>query len=166
MAWGHPKVVGVYKQECSACMVQKVGMEYVGVCYCFCLARAVSNQMARVAVWLPGLPAPYDGTSIESIASYVKDVSEFLSSPLTRLVCQCHPNHIALLSGPSIIPPRGVFSSWWSYFDAIGVNEKHMLNGRPGLSIASNGAPDLDPLKQLVSAGTLPDGELACRSIH
>lgn len=123
------------------------------------LAREMSNT---VAVWLPGLPAPYDGTSIESIRSYLKSVSDFLSSPLVRLVCQCHPNQIALVSGPAAsIPPCGTFSSWWSYFDTMGAGERHMQYVRSDPLVLSNGTSDGDPLKELVSSGTLPDCKLA-----
>jgi hypothetical protein len=123
--------------------------------------------MSGVTVWLPGLPASHDGSSIESIRLYVKNVSEFLSSPVARLICQCHPNHVALLSGPSTnIPPRGTFSSWWSYFDELGVKENHMpsvISAFPETSNDSASNVDVDPLKELVSSGTLPDGTLALK---
>ena len=159
---------GAYERECGPRNELKVRIESEPRARRISLRLFVCDVKHRGSL-LPGLPAPYDGTSIESIRLYLKSVSDFLSSPLVRLVCQSHPNHIALVSGPSAsVPPCGTFSSWWSYFDTIGVRERHIQCVRSDPPVSSNDTSDGDgdQLKELVSSGTLPDYKLACNNAY
>lgn len=116
--------------------------------------------MPHVQIRVPGLPEPYDGTSLASLQSYVHDVADFLSRQLASSVCLSHPNQLAISYGSGGSAEHELQSDWWEYFDVLSRGDEYSGALPSSLSVPSTedlGA-QVDRLKALVSSAQLPAG--------
>lgn len=104
--------------------------------------------MSSVQIDIPGLPKPYT-SSIDSLRSYVRDLSDFLCSEPARSICLAHPNHVALGSDNELKKFSEIPEDWWLFFDTLGQREY-------GLGRAGETNEGEDVLQKLVAHGSLP----------
>jgi hypothetical protein len=98
---------------------------------------------------LPGLPSRYSPTRA-SLQAYIRDITEFLQSPLALTIIASHPNQIAISAqADSNVPEE--WSDWWYFFDVLGEGEGYLGDEVPHERVKTP-----NPLRRLVSTDELP----------
>jgi hypothetical protein len=106
---------------------------------------------ARITV--PGIPLLYQPCAANSLARYIEDILDFLSSPVARSIALGHPNRLAIQLAVS--PSSNAFNlgrvygadmhSWWPYLETLG--EQSFLHDG---TVAEESKSSVDLLRYLV----------------